>query len=100
MQIEKCVVVEIDLVYGAHQEFDGILLVEYHLRLNVIPTGRLLSEFDQSPGIEERVGVALQSTGVPGKINEQPVEKEFGIGALRLHVIPHFSRCSRYFSSR
>ena len=96
MQIEECVGVEVDLVYGAHQELDGILVVEDHLRLNAIPTGSLLSELDLSPGIEERVGIALQSAGVPGKINEQPVEKEFGISARRLHDIP---QCAQLFKS-
>lgn len=61
MQIENGVGKETNLSGFAHQQFDGGLMIENHLRLNrVLPFGRL-PEIDQPFGVEAGVGIPFQA---------------------------------------
>ena len=83
MKVQDRIAVEADLLRRAHKKFDGVLVVQDHLRLDVRLTRRLFPEGDQSFRIQERVGVPLQAAGVPRKIDQQAVQNLFRIGARR-----------------
>ncbi len=61
VKIEDGVAVETDLVRGADEKFDRVLVVEDHLRFEAVPAFGLFAELDQASGIEQRVGVALKA---------------------------------------
>ena len=66
--------VEADLGGGLHEELDRGLVIEDHLR---VPGGLALGGFaprDEPLGVEQGVGVALQAAGVPGEVDEEPVQ--------------------------
>lgn len=84
MQIEDRIAVEADIVGRTDQEFDRILVVEDHLRVEMCPTFRLFAEFNEALCVQKRVGVALQPAGIPGEVDEEPAEDVPGVGSRRL----------------
>ncbi len=84
MQIEDRVAVEADIVGGADQKLDRILMVEDHLRFEMRAPRGFLSEFDEALGVEKRVGVAFEATRIPGEVDQEPAQDLPGIGAGRL----------------
>ena len=56
------------------QDLDGVLVVEDHLRFTPILALRLFAELDEARRIEQGIGVALQTTGVPGQVDQKPVQ--------------------------
>ena len=59
-------------------------MVQDHLRFKLILTFGSLAEIDQAPGVEQRIGIALQAARVPGKIDQQATQYLSGVGAGRL----------------
>ena len=54
--------------------FDRCLVVQDHLGFGSIFSSRLLSEFDQPLGLQQRVSISLKPARVPGKINQEAVQ--------------------------
>lgn len=84
MQVKDGVSVETYLGSLFHQKFYGSLVVQYHLRFQGILAFGVLPEFQQSLGFEQRVGIAFESAGVPGKIDQQAIENLSYIGSSRI----------------
>ena len=61
VEIEDCVAVESDLVGGVDEEFNGLFVVDDHLRLEVIAPLRFFAELDEAFGVEEGIGVAFEA---------------------------------------
>lgn len=59
-------------------------MIEYHLCFWSLFTRGFPSEIDQPSGIEQRLGVPLQSAGIPREVDQQTVEDVLGVGAGRL----------------
>jgi hypothetical protein len=74
-------------VVGAeHQVFDGLLVVQDHLRFQRILAFGSLAERDQPLGVQAAVGVALQLRRGPRQVDQQAVEHvpgESARGGLR-----------------
>ena len=84
MKVEDRVAVETDILRGIDEKLDGALVVEDHLRVAPLLPLRDLAGLDQPPGVEQRVGVALEAARVPRKVDQQPVEYPLGVGARGL----------------
>ena len=61
VEIEDGVAVKADLVGGADQELDRVLVVQDHLRFEVRAAVCLFAQFNETLGVEERVCVALEA---------------------------------------
>src|SRR5262249_61888034 len=81
MQVEDGVTIEADLSGLLDQELDRLLVVQNHLRLQGILAFGGLSQCEETFCLEQRIGIALQSTRIPGQVNQQPVKDLPRIGA-------------------
>ena len=80
MQVENGIPVEGDVLGGLHQELDGCLVIEDHLRVGGgLALGRLTG-LDEALRVEQGIGVALKPAGVPRQVDEQPIENALRIG--------------------
>ena len=61
VQVEDGVAVESDLLRLAHKELDGVLVIEDHLRFDLVFSFGVLAEVDKALGVDQRVGVAFQA---------------------------------------
>ena len=84
MKAEDGVAIEPDLLRPVDEKGYGVLVVENHLGFACILPLRLLPCFDKALRIEQRIGVALQTAGVPRTVDQQPVEDLLGKRARRL----------------
>src|SRR5260370_8454271 len=73
VEIEDGVAVEADLVGGADQELDRVLVVQDHLRFEMRAPFGLLAQLDETLGVEKRVSVAFKAAGIPRSLDQQPV---------------------------
>ena len=87
VQVEDRTAIECNVVDALDEELDGMFVVEDHLRLEDVPAGLGLSEFDQALGVEQGVGIAFQAARVPGKVDQHPVKNPTGMGAGRMRRI-------------
>jgi len=62
---EDGVTVEADLLRGTDKELDCILVVQDHLRFEPLLSFRLFAEADETSGVEQGIGVALKTAGIP-----------------------------------
>ena len=69
VEIEYCIAIEADLVSGAYQKFDSVLVVQDHLSFDVRAPLSLFAQFDQALGVERRVGVAFEAARIPSEID-------------------------------
>lgn len=83
MQAEDRVAVEPDPVGLVRQHFDGGLVVEDHLGLAGGLAFGHFAEFEQAPGFEQGIGVALEAAGVPGQIDDQAAHDVPQVGSGR-----------------
>src|SRR5437867_2245015 len=74
MQVEDGVTIEADLSSLLDQEFDRLLVVQNHLRLQGLLAFGLLALGEEALGVEQRIGIALQTAGIPGQVNQQTAE--------------------------
>ena len=61
MKVENGIAVEPDLLRLAYKEFDGILMIEDHLRFDLILALGLLAKIDQTLGVEQRIRVSFKA---------------------------------------
>ena len=73
--------VEADILCTVDQDLDGLLVVQDHLRLVPVLAFRHLAELDQACGIEQGIGVALQTARVPRQVDEKPAQHLLCMGA-------------------
>src|SRR5712692_11560694 len=95
MQVEDAVTIEADLGGLLDQKLDRGLVVQYHLRLPGILAFGDLSQLQQTLRFEQRIGVALQTAGIPGQVDQQAAEDLPRIGSGWAHTIrrsPQFEK--------
>ena len=80
VEIEDRMSIEADGPCVVDQKLDGFLVVQDHLRFESLFSFCFLADFEQSNGIEQRIGVALEAARVPGQIDQQPVQDLPGVG--------------------
>lgn len=81
MQIEKGEGVETDLPCLSDEQLNRGLVIQNHLRFELVLAFCSQTFLDQVLGIEPRVGVALQPAGRPREIDQQPVHDVARVGA-------------------
>ena len=81
VQVQQGEAVEADGVHVVHQELDGGLVVQDHLRLDGRAAGRFAGFLDQSLGIEPAVGVSFQPAGRPREVDQQAADEVAAIGS-------------------
>jgi len=100
VQILQGVAVEADVLRLLDQHLDRRLVVEDHLRLELILALGSLSELDQVLGVEQAVGIALQAAGGPGQVDQQAVEDLPRIGAGGLVLRERTTQPMQVFAGR
>ncbi len=87
MQVQNGVTIETDFVGLLDEHFDGRLVVQDHLRFQRILSLGGLAQFEQALGFEQRIGIAFQATGVPGKVNQQTAVDRACVGPGRTFAV-------------
>ena len=70
MQVQDGVTVEADLAGLLHEQFNGGFMIEDHLRIARAFALGALAQRQEPLGLEQRVGIALEAAGVPGKVDK------------------------------
>ena len=92
VQIENHVAADATLTGLIHQQFDGRLVIQDHLRFLRVPALGALAPLQQQLRFEQVVGITLQAAGIPGQIDEQAVIDLPCMGARRALLVgrlPH-----------
>ena len=69
VKVENGVTVEADVLCRIDEKFDGLFVVEDHLRFVSLFPLRLFAGFDQTRGIEQGVRVAFQAARIPREVD-------------------------------
>ena len=80
VQIQDGVPVEADLVGLVNEQFDGCLVVQDHLRFPRVLALGGFAQLQQTLGFQQGVGVAFQTAGVPGQVDQQAAVDRPGVG--------------------
>ena len=81
-----------------HQQFNGRLVIQDHLRFTRIFARGALAHFQQQLGFEQGVGITLQATGVPGQIDQQPVIYLPRMSTRRAHFTGRLSELHQFLA--
>ena len=81
VKIEDRVAVETNLSRILDHQLDGPFMVQDHLRLTGILPFRGSAFFQKALRFQQRVGISLESAGVPREVNQEPIENLSGMGA-------------------
>ena len=73
MEVENVLQIGTSAHSAFDQEFDGVPVIEDHLRLSPEPAVRLLSESNETHGLTQRVGISREPTAVPCEIDQERV---------------------------
>ena len=84
MEIQNRIAVKTYLIGRTHKKCDSVLVIENHRGFQPVLSLCLFAEFNQTPSIEQGIGIAFESAGVPRQVDEQPVQNLFCISARRL----------------
>lgn len=84
MQVQDGVAVESRLLGLIHQQLDGRLVIQEHLRFQRILAFGRFAQGQKAFGFEQGIGIAFQAARVPRQIDQQAIPDMPGISARRL----------------